>query len=415
MEKPLELVTLKASQALTPEERMDLYMPFPINVLLIDAQKEFLPQVEANLTQCINLTWEKTSDLSGSKNVDVFGKPFSLILLVLPQDEPLALRALACAAAYEVDIIILGRDIPHTILRHAFQYGVNDFIPLDSPDVELVNSLRRVSLRLSEQTELAPVLAVMNGKGGSGASFIAACVAIIAAERDNFEVALLDTDLHHGALAHILGVEPTYYIADALQALDEMDEVALRSTMMHKGKLDLMAAAPFSLLNSHDDIKLGKIYDLLWKCRQHYNQVILDLSRGPESWNSELLRNADILIVAQQNLMIIRETKALVQQLINYMGIEKERIHILVNRYDKSTTAIKINDIKTAVGIDSVFMVANDYKLASECEDLGKPITEIAKRQRMFDDLKELTRVMIPVKNNVTEEPVGFWSRIFGN
>jgi pilus assembly protein CpaE len=415
MEKPLELVTAGASQALTPEERMDFYMPFPINVLLIDAQKEFLPQLEANLTQCINLNWEKTSDLSAGKSVDSFGKPFSLILLVLPQDEPLALRTLACAAAYEVDIIILGRDTPQAVLRHAFQYGVNDFIPLDAPDVELINSLRKVSTRLSEQAELAPVLVVMNGKGGSGASFIAACLAIIAAERDSMEVALLDTDLHHGALAHILGVEPTYYIADALQALDEMDEVALRSTMIHKGNLDLMAAAPFSLLNSHDDIKLGKIYDLLWKCRQHYNQVILDLSRGPESWNSDLIRNADILIVAQQNLMIIRETKALVQQLTNYMGVDKERIHILVNRYDKSTTAINVSDIKTALGIDSIFMVANDYKLASACEDLGKPITEIAKRQRMYNDLKELTRVMIPPKDNSDDKPVGFWARLFGS
>ncbi|PKG77939.1 pilus assembly protein CpaE [Shewanella sp. Actino-trap-3] len=396
------------------KQLINFYMPFPINVLLIGAQKEFLPQIETNLTQCVNLTWEKTSDLSGNKVMDVFGKPFNLVLLVLPNEELLAQKALACAVGYKVEIIILGRDTPQAILRHAIQLGVSDFIPIDAPDIELLNSLTKVSDRLSERAELAPVLAVVNGKGGAGASFISACLAVIAAERDNFEVALLDTDLHNGSLAHILGVEPKYFIADALQVLDDMDEVALRSSMINLGNLNLLAAAPFSLLNAHDRINLSKVSDLVWKCRQHFNQVILDISRGPESWNRELLANAKILIVAQQNLMIIRETKALVKQLVNHMGVDKGKIHILVNRYDKSNTNININDIKNATGIDSVYIVANDYKLASQCEDTGKPINKVAKRQRMYGDFKTLTEDMMPREDEQGNSTVSFWSRLLG-
>jgi pilus assembly protein CpaE len=414
MEKPLELVNTEDAIASTLEEPMDFYMPFPINVLLLDEQKEFLPHVEANLTQCSNLTWEKTADLSGDKSTDVFCKPFNLVILVLPQEESKAQRALSCAAGYNIDIIILARATPQAVLRLAFQFGVSDFIPLDAPDIELVNALKKVSTKLSKLTELAPVLAVINAKGGSGASFIASCLAVIAADREGDEVVLLDADLHHGAQAHILGVEPKCYISDVLQALDEMDEVALKSAMTMKGKLHLLAAAPFSRLNSVDEIKLGKIYDLLWKCRQHFSQVIVDMSRGPESWNNEVLRNADILIVCQQNLMMIRETKALVQQLVNRMGIDRSKIHILVNRYDKGLTGIKTNDIKSAVGIDSILIVANDYKLASECEDLGKPINLVAKRQRMYQDLKKLTQVLIPAKKYDEKKSFNVWSYLFG-
>ncbi|MCE9685375.1 P-loop NTPase [Shewanella sp. AS16] len=413
MDKPLELLMSDTQDAPQSEEHVVFAMPFPINALLIDAQKEFLPQLEANLTRCINLNWEKTSDLSGIKTSKSSGKPFNLILLVIPHDDQLAQQALKCASSYGADIIILGQDTPQSVLRLAFQHGVSDFIPLDAPDIELFQALKKIALQLSEKTELASVLVVVNGKGGSGASFIASSLAVIAADRDDKDVALLDTDLHYGSLAHILGFEPTYFISDALQALGDMDEVALKSAMTSRGKLHLLAAAPFSMLNSYEDIKLGNIYDLLWKCRQHYNQVIVDLSRGPENWNGELLRNADILIVTQQNLMIVRETKALVQQLMTNMGIAKDKIHLVVNRYDKSNTAIKLIDIQNAVGIESIFVIANDYKLASECADLGKPITKVAKRQRMLQDLKLITERFLPAKDS-SKKTTGFWARILG-
>ncbi|MXR69168.1 pilus assembly protein CpaE [Shewanella sp. JBTF-M18] len=414
MDKPLKLFTSESSNASSLEENMDFYMPSPLNVLLIDVQKEFLPKIEANLTQCVNLHWEKTTDLTGSKNADASGKSFNLILLVIPNEEVLAQQALACAASYKSEVIILGRDTPQKVIRHAFQYGVSDFIPLDAPDIELITALKNIAQLLSTKAELAPVLAVVNGKGGSGASFIASSLAAIAAERGDMDIALLDTDLHHGALAHILGVEPNYYLVDALQALDDLDEVALRSAMISKGKLHLLAAAPFSLLNLHHDIKLENIYDLIWKCRQYNDQVILDYSRGPEYWNIELLRNSDILLVAQQNLIIIREVKALIQQLINHLGIDKSRIHILVNRYDKSDSQIKLNDVKHAIGIDSVFVVGNDYNLASQCEDLGRPITEIAKKQKMYLDLIDLTQKLMPYKGHEPKKTKGFLSRLLG-
>ncbi|QSX40427.1 AAA family ATPase [Shewanella cyperi] len=413
MDKPLELLISDANEAKSPMDRATFTMPYPINALLLDSQKKLLLQLERNLDRCINLTWEKTSDFNHIKNKGESGKAFNLILLVLPDDTQQAKSALQCAAAYNADIIILGQDTPQSVLRVAFQHGVSDFIPLDASPDELYLALKKISVQLSDAAELAPVLAVINGKGGSGASFVAACLAVIAAQRERCDLALLDTDLHYGSLAHILGVEPSYFLSDALQALDEMDEVALKSAMTSRERLHLLAAAPFTLLNTHEEIKLNKIHDLIWKCRQHYSQVIIDFSRGLEGWNGDLLHNAELLVVTQQNLMIIRETKALIQQLVNNMGISKDRIHLLVNRYDKSNTIIKLADIKNALGIDSMSVVANDFKVASECVDLGRPITQVARRQRILGDLQALTNKLIPTKDAQQDHKVSFWARLW--
>ncbi|MDF0535673.1 AAA family ATPase [Shewanella sp. A32] len=414
MDKPLELLVSDVNESAVPNDKATITMSFPITALLLDSQKKFLPHLEKNLDSCINLTWEKTADITRRKTTSDTGRHFNLILLVLPDNTVQAEAALQCAASYGVDIVILGQDSPQTVLRLAFQYGVSDFIPLGADDVELFQALQKISLQLSETAKLSPVLAVVNGKGGAGASFIAACMAVIAAKMEHSDLALLDTDLQYGSLAHILGLEPNYFIAEALQSLDDMDEIALKSAMTSWNSLHLLAAAPFSLMNAREEIKLNKIYDLIWKCRQHYSQVIIDFSRGLEAWNAELLRNADLLVVTQQNLAFIRETQALVHQLVNKMGISKDRIHLLVNRYDKANSAIKLSDIKNVVGVDSVFVVSNDFKLASECVDLGLPITQVAKRQQMFKDLTALTTHFLPIHDSQEKNKSGFLSRLFG-
>ena len=336
----------------------------------------------------------------------------NLILLHLPNDEREAKQALGYAANFGVDIILLGKDTPPSILRLAFQYKVSDFIANDAPVEEIYGAILKVSNRLIEEAELAPVLAVVNGKAGSGASFIAASIASVAAQRESYDICLLDTDLHHGSLAHILGMDANYSICDVLWSLEEMDEVALKSTMTSNNNLSLLAAKPFELLSLSSELDLSKTTDLVRKCRQFYKQVILDFSRGPEYWNDELLLDAKVLVVTQQNIMHLRQTKDLVKQLEN-MGVAREQISLVINRYDKQSD-IKFADIKQTIGIDSVFTIVNDYKLSSECVELGKSITEIAKKQKMLQDIQYLVTELMPLDKVESIKKAGFWGRLLG-
>ncbi|WP_299792523.1 AAA family ATPase [uncultured Shewanella sp.] len=417
MDKPLELLVSNdeeketSSSASTASNHI---LPYPVHVLLINTQREDVAQIETSLDTCLNLSWDKVHSLNPFAASSTTARPFNLILLVLPNDEASAVHALKAAAAYEVDIILLGHDTPQSVLRLAFQQGVSDFIPLEDPELDLLQALEKIALKLAEKADLAPVVAVVNGKGGSGASFIATSMAVVASDRAEGEVALLDTDLLQGTLAHMLGLEPTYYITEAIQELDSLDEIALKGAMTKKGHLHLLAAKPFAVLNSTEEIELRNTNELLLKCRQYYDQVIVDLSRGPEVWNADMLTNADILLVMQQNVMSIRETKAVVNQLINFMGIDTKRIHLLVNRYQKTNSGINLKDIQETTGIDSIFVVANDFRLASQCIDLGTPITEVAKREQMLMDLKLVTEHFFPRPDDGEKRTKGFWNRLLG-
>jgi len=417
MDKPLELLVSndEEKETTSPASTVSNYiLPYPVHVLLINTQRDNVSEIEISLETCLNLSWECVHSLNPFTARSSTARPFNLILLVLPNDEPSAVNALKAAAAYEVDIILLGHDTPQSVLRLAFQQGVSDFIPLDEPEANLLQALEKIAQKLAEKADLAPVVAVMNGKGGSGASFIATSMAVVASAREEGEVALLDTDLLQGTLAHMLGLEPTYFITEAIQELESLDEVALKGTMTNKGHLHLLAAKPFAVLNATEHIELRNTNDLLLKCRQYYDHVIVDLSRGPEVWNADILTNAEILLVMQQNVMSIRETKAIVNQLINFMGINRNRIHLLVNRYQKTNSGINLKDIQETTGIKSLFVVANDFKLASQCIDLGTPITEVAKREQMLTDLNLVTEHFFPKSSNDDKKSKGFWNRLLG-
>ncbi|GIU21312.1 MULTISPECIES: pilus assembly protein CpaE [unclassified Shewanella] len=409
MDKPLELCVSNINQE--QQHSMHINLPFPIEAIVITNGSQSLERLKQTLS-CIDNLKAKTSSycepyLAQNNN------PFNLVILVLPNNETEAQTALAYASNFESDIVLIGINTPQNILRLAFQYEVTDFVPYDSPSDELITSITKISNRLVEQADLAPVVAVLNGKSGSGASFICASLADIVSQNDGNDVAMLDLDLHQGTLSHMLGRDSKYSVCDVLSSIHELDEVAMQSTMTKKGNLSLLAAKPFELLMLEKKVDFTQIKELIWKYRHFYKQVILDFSRGPEDWNYELLSDATILLITQQNIMHLRQTKELVVQLTREMGIANEKIHLVVNRYDKHSS-ISISDIKEAIGIESITTVVNDYKLSSECVELGKPITELAKRQKLILDITSLADKYLPSSHQVKDKKKGFWKRILG-
>ena len=409
MDKPLELYVSEPTN--DTSDSMHVTLPFQVNVLVISNDIYMLDWLTVHLDSCENLKWTAKSYLSEIES-DIKELP-SVVIITLPNEEQEAIRALDFGQKVGCDMILVGSDTSPTVLRKAFHYNVTDFITRDSLTTELNKSLLKVSRNLSEQAQLAPVLAIVNGKAGSGASFITASLADILSRREKVRVSILDTDLHQGTLAHILGLEPKYSICDVLSSLDELDEVALKSTMVTRGSLSLLAAKPFELLGLHQEVDITRNKELLFKCRQYYDQIIMDFSRGPEFWNGDLLLNATILVVTQQNIMHLRQTKDLVQQLTSSIGVPEENISLIINRYDKRAD-ISIEDVKATIGIDTIYTIANDYKLASESVELGKPITELANKQTMFQDLQYIASQVVPDCDSDLQRKSSFWKRLIG-
>ncbi|MEY8212870.1 MAG: hypothetical protein RPR97_00155, partial [Colwellia sp.] len=112
----------------------------------------------------------------------------------------------------------------------------------------------------------------------------------------------------------------------------------------------------------------------------------------------------------QQNIVSLRETKALIHQLTDRMGINKSLIKIIVNRHSKKVTNITIDDIKKVLAIKHVFCVNNNYQLASSCTDLGSPLSKLSDNKIIHKDICCIIEQIFPV--DITVEKAGFFSKI---
>ncbi|HEY5716741.1 MAG TPA: pilus assembly protein CpaE, partial [Psychromonas sp.] len=150
--------------------------------------------------------------------------------------------------------------------------------------------------------------------------------------------------------------------------------------------------------------------------RTTYQLVIADLSRGLDVHSLPVIDISDlILVVVQQNIVSIREAKELVSQMKIRMGIQPERIHLIVNRFSSKHSSISIEEIKKAVGIGSAFIIHNNYELASACTDLGKSIQQAGNSKKIKSDIEKIVSDLIPISLKNSAGSTGFWSRFSFN
>ncbi|BDY05948.1 hypothetical protein [Ferrimonas sp. YFM] len=392
-----------------PRARGPKALPVPVSALL----------VAANLTDQMSLV----EVLRSTPNLNLDSFPINqinrevldstqLLILLVPNNERQAVTLIQNFASRCDNMLILGNEASPEVLRTAMQSGANDFIPLESDPAELTNAIYKVAARMAENMELAPTIAVVNAKGGAGASFLASSIADELSQRESKKnVALLDGDHLHGSQMLLLDSKPQYYFHDALSQVEELDDTAITGLMSQLGNIHLLPSMPFSQLDSNC-FQFQNLPTLLFKIRAHYSSVTVDLSRGPDTWSLPILTDAQhILLVIQDSIACLRDAASSIRFFTVQLGIPKERIHIVFNRYTPSKSQLTLSDVKETVGINSVYTVRNDFKRVSVCVDEGKRLSEFAAKEAITKDIKAICDDLLPSMDDDTKGSL--WDKIW--
>ena len=382
-------------------------LPFPINILVICSESAHQLQLSAHFSKIKNLHIEFI------KNIPEKIALFELVLIVSTDDIITTQNTIEKIANEGVTIILLGDNINSKIIRTAMQFHVRDIISFESFEQDIFNSLNLCANEVLSKRKIAPVITVINGKSGSGASFITGCLGEIIADLCSDEIVLIDADLHYGSLADSLKLETNYFLSDALDDIDQLDNTAIKSMMTRRKNLSLLASKSYAQLETERNKNFIHLEPLLWKIKLNHDLVLGDLSCGLETLTLPMISlSKHILIVVQQNIVSLRETKALLEQLIKIMNVDIDNIKIIVNRYSNKVSNIKLDDIKKVLGINVVFCVSNNYQLASACTDLGSPLSKLSENKTIHNEICSIIEHIYPIAS--IPEKVGLFKRIFG-
>lgn len=311
-------------------------------------------------------------------------------------------------------IIIAGDVMDKDAFRMAMKVGALDFLTPPFNVSEIGATIEQLLKRSgsSSDSDRSIITSVINAKGGAGGSLIVSNLAHILALQEPGKVALIDADIQFGSLAHYFDLKPRYGLLQALERAYELDNVALEGYMLkHSSGLRLLDVHPEEL-RIPEEIHKENLDILLQLLESQYRYVFIDLPRNVDVFNSMVMERSDnIVVVVQQSIAHLRDAKRLLRLMINGLGIDKYRVRVAINRYDKKAE-LQTQDIARALECDCSIVIPNAFQQVSASVNQGIPLYELAPKSRISRALADTGQTLIGERRAAAGNR-RFFSRIF--
>ena len=232
----------------------------------------------------------------------------------------------------------------------------------------------------------------MNGKGGSGATFLACNIAHLFAEVSQLRTVLLGVDLQFGSIARYLDIHPKRELLEALDVAEDLDGAAIEAYLArHDSGLALLSSGHEGAL-AQEELLTDRFEVLLNLLLSSFERCVVDLPRGIGPFNAHVLERADrIVLVVQQSVPNLHDAARMYELMTRNLGIRSDRITIVVNRYLRSA-AVALSDIQEFFVDQNITCVPNDYRSVTESINIGVPMYRHARRSTVTKALIQLEK-----------------------
>ncbi|HEY0685461.1 MAG TPA: AAA family ATPase [Steroidobacter sp.] len=356
-------------------------MTHSLNILLVSRRKDVLDHLEQVL---VAADFAPSRQHNSNGHVDPLHGVDPMPDLVVLHLSHLWREELEAMAALPPDrrpaLIVVGPASDVNVMRLAMQAGARDLVPDTQVKADLLQAVQRTheERRRPTKTAAGRISVFMNAKGGCGATMLACNVAHVLAARSKQRTALLDLDLQFGAAPLYLDLYPKRGIAQALENLAGLDEVALDGYFAkHASGLNVLSHAANEPLTA-SNISSAAVTQLLNVALRSHEHVVVDMPRCVDPMTTAVMQRAhQVVLVLQQSVTAVRDATRLVQWLRAEVGVAKDQLCVVINRFEKGAT-VAVEDIQNALGCNDATLVPNDFKSVSECINSGTALLDYA-------------------------------------
>lgn len=260
------------------------------------------------------------------------------------------------------------------------------------------------------------VIGVSSYKGGTGVSTIVSNLGFCLSELPNInkKVLILDLSNQSNHCARLLGANITLTIHELAQNIDDIGTSYIHSSC--SWITDNLAIIGSSL--SLDSLVEGVDFDKLSRCIQmlatSFDYVLIDIPT--HTFDSRFLASVEcssqILIASTLDITSIIDTQNYIQ-VIRELGVDPNKIRILINRYDAQTGLFNAQDLERAFEHPVSFYVRNDYLTMTKASQEQVSIVESNPSSILAEDLTQLAigidngSNFVPIKRSNTKRNKG--------
>lgn len=221
------------------------------------------------------------------------------------------------------------------------------------------------------------VYSFISSKGGIGTTVISVnvAVALALARSRQTTVALCDMSLQAGDASVLLDLLPATTIADLSRNMHRLDLSFLRGAMSsHRSGLAFLPAPGDP--EESEDVSAEHVARILELARQIYDIVVIDCaSMRVDDRTMEIFSHSDqIFVVTDLSVPAVRNSVRLCT-LIEKMGVAREKIAVVVNRYLKGG-ALSTDEVEKTLKRRISWLFPNDFKEIVSSINHGEALVE---------------------------------------
>lgn len=298
----------------------------------------------------------------------------------------------------DLPLIVALEDASVSLVRTLVRQGVTDVAALPFDAEELFSQLLDADAQNASEVsgDLAPMMAVVGGSGGSGVTTAITHLGVALHEAmHDARVCIVDLDVQFGDVAAFLGQRPSLTVGDLLEAGDRLDSEYLRGAAKDSGKGVWFISAPGAIepLESVDIDQLLKVLELV---RREFDVVLLDLPANWTNWTlSAALACERIVLLTQQTIPSLRQARRMID-MFGSVGVARGGVQVVVNRAEKKLfQAIGVGEVAKALDHDVLATLAADPQAIEVAQDQGDLAWEISRRCRYGADIRALAAMLV--------------------
>jgi len=306
-----------------------------------------------------------------------------VVLVDVPADNPVsALHAIELLHQEmpEAAAFAIGSMSQPQVIVNAMRAGAREYIERPTTTSDLLEAFVRLTAaqrKTRREGKRGKVFAVVNAKGGSGATTVAVNLAL-ALQSAYSGTALVDiAPLGHTALH--LNLRGQFTVNDAIENLHRMDSSLMESFMTrHSGGLQLLAGCN-TPVGEPSTSEFARLLDMMVN---HYRYTVVDASSRLDAATRVVCNLAEVVLLVAHADVASLWSAARVVQYIGDSG-SRDRVRLVLNRFRK-IAGFSEDDAESAAGAKLLWRIPNQYFAVSSAIDRGVPLmqqghTEIAR------------------------------------
>lgn len=257
-------------------------------------------------------------------------------------------------------IVILSVQGDPNYMRRAMLAGARDFLTKPPMADELISAVRRagqmaqqerskvvqtpVSQTVVQSQVKAPVnlvngkvIMVYSPKGGTGVTTVAVNLAVTL-HNEQTRAVLIDGKMQFGDVAVFLNEQGKNTILDLAPRADELETEIVESVMIKHAASGLHVLAAPGRPEQAEQVRADDFTKLVNYMRQVYAYVVIDTASALTDITLAALDACDLVVlVVTQDIPAIKNARIFLD-LLSSIGIGRERICFVMNKYDKRIT-----------------------------------------------------------------------------